>query len=185
MYSVNSIFQTKIEVKRSKFISFLLPYNQFKEYLAQLKEEHPKASHIIYAYRCLNEFSQVIENSSDDGEPKGAAATPTLNQMRGSELIESAILTVRYFGGTKLGVGGMVRAYSSSAKAVIEAADILPFEPMEEYSFNAPYNQQRQIEYHLKNCDIQTVRREFQTDNITWHIAAGSSKLSKLKQLLV
>lgn len=126
MNHVNSIFQAQTEVKKSKFISFLLPYNQFKEYKERLHKKHPKANHIVYAYRYLNEYNQIVENSSDDGEPKGAASAPTLSQMRGSGLINCALLSVRYFGGTKLGIGPMVRAYSSAARAVIKSAQFSP-----------------------------------------------------------
>jgi len=77
-----------------------------------LKIEHPKARHIVYAYRELNEFNQIIENSSDDGEPKGSSGVPVLNVLRGEEFINVAILVVRYFGGIKLGIGGLVRAYT-------------------------------------------------------------------------
>ena len=189
MYTVESIFQAQTEVKRSKFLSFLVPYNQFKEFHEELKAKHPKANHIIYAYRYLNEFAQIVENSSDDGEPKGAAATPTLNQLRGSSIIEAGILTVRYFGGIKLGVGGMVRAYSSAAKAAIEAATLIPYEKSEEYIYTAPYSMQRQVEYYLERYEISDIVREFENNFVRWIITAPDSKLSKLraalKQLLV
>jgi len=68
-----------------------------------LRESHPKARHIVYAYRELNEFEQIVENSSDDGEPKGSSGVPVLNVLRGEDFINVAILVVRYFGGIKLG----------------------------------------------------------------------------------
>ncbi len=185
MYCVKEIFQTQTEVKRSKFISFLVPYDQFKLFYQSLKEEYPKANHIIYIYRTLNAYRQIIENSSDDGEPKGAAATPTLKQMQGANLVESAIITVRYFGGIKLGVGGMVRAYSAAAKAVIDSATLETYEEIQEFRYSAPYAQQRQVEYHLTNCGIKDIQREFKNNSITWILRAGESQLSKLKGLLV
>jgi len=185
MYCVKSIYQSQTEVKRSKFISFLVPYNQFKEFYQKLKREHPKANHIIYAYRTLNEFKQIVENSSDDGEPKGAAATPTLKQLQGTNLIEVALITVRYFGGIKLGVGGMVRAYSLAAKRVIEEATLEPFEVMLDFSYSAPYNQQRQIEYHLSNLGISDIKREFKSNLVIWRLKVSKSQLLKLKALLV
>ena len=185
MYCVKEIFQVQTEVKRSKFISFLVPYNQFKTIYESLKAQHPKANHIIYAYRTLNEYKQIVENSSDDGEPKGAAATPTLKQLQGANLIESAIITVRYFGGIKLGVGGMVRAYSVAARSVIESATLLPYEEMQEFRYSAPYSQQRQVEYYLEQCGINDIRREFSSDAVTWILQVSKSQLIKLKGLLV
>lgn len=184
MHCVKEITQAQTEVKRSKFISFLVPYNEFKSFYKTLKEEHPKANHIVYAYRTLNQFKQIVENSSDDGEPKGAAGNPTLKQLQGAKLIESALITVRYFGGIKLGVGGMVRAYSSAAKAAIESASLTPYEPTAQFTYTAPYTAQRQIEYHLDNFGITKIKREFGATTVTWAIEASESQLKSLKELL-
>ncbi len=81
----------------------------------------------MYAIRYLNEYNQIVENSSDDGEPKGCAGVPALNILRGKDLINCAVLIVRYFGGIKLGTGGMARAYALSVKEVIEISDIIEY----------------------------------------------------------
>ncbi len=184
MNCIQNPFSAQIEVKKSKFISFLIPIDEFKIFHLKLKEEHPKANHIAWAYRKLNEFKQVVENSSDDGEPKGAAGVPTLNQLRGANLINCAILTVRYFGGIKLGVGGMIRAYGASAKAVIKIAKITPYVEMSEHTLKAPYSAQRQIEYHLKQLKIEKIEREFLADNILWHIKASKEQIEQIKKLI-
>ncbi len=183
MNSVNSTFKDQVEVKKSKFISYLVPIKEYKILLATLKKEHPKASHIIYAYRELNEFDQVVENSTDDGEPKGAAGVPTLNQLRGANLINCAILTVRYFGGTKLGVGGMVRAYSSAAKSVVLKSNLVPFEKLIEHIIEVPYNRQRQIEYHFKNLNIIPINREFLNSRVCYTIKISKNIEDKLIML--
>ena len=185
MNIINSIFTEETEVKKSKFISFLVPINEFKSLREELKSKHPKANHIVYAYRELNEFNQVVENSSDDGEPKGAAGVPTLNHLRGKELINCAIITVRYFGGIKLGVGGMVRAYGLAAKNVIDKAEITPYEKLIEESIMATYKQQRQIEYYLKECDIEPIERVFLNDKVVWKVLVSQQKLQRLKKLMV
>ena len=110
------------EIKKSSFIAYLAPLASFEALRARLRRQHPKARHIVWAYRALNEPGQIVENSSDDGEPKSTAGAPCLNALRGAELINAAVLVVRYFGGIKLGTGGLVRAYASSANAAIEAA---------------------------------------------------------------
>ena len=185
MRCVKDIFKSEIEVKRSKFISFLVPYSKFKSVHLELKVEHKKANHIVWAYRYLNEYNQIVENSSDDGEPKGAAGVPTLSQLRGANLIESAILTVRYFGGIKLGVGGMVRAYSQSAKEVIDSARLIEFKKLESFEICVPYNRQREIEYHLKLLKIDSINREFLSDKVCFNIVTTKENIQKLKELMV
>ena len=120
MKFVQKEFSYTIEEKKSKFISYLFPYSNFDEVMKRLREEHPKAVHFVYAYRYLNEFEQIVENSSDDGEPKGTSGKPTLAVLSGADIVNSAVVIVRYFGGTKLGTGGLVRAYSNSANEVIK-----------------------------------------------------------------
>lgn len=125
---VDQIYTTKQEIKKSNFISYLCPFAEFKSLHESLKQAHPKAVHIVWAYRYYNKYGQITENQSDDGEPKGTSGIPTLNALRGAELINSAIFIVRYFGGIKLGTGGLVRAYSSSANLVINEALLVKFE---------------------------------------------------------
>jgi putative IMPACT (imprinted ancient) family translation regulator len=107
MQQVSDTCTATYEVKRSTFTSYLVPYPLFERTLQELREAHPKASHIVSAYRYLNSYDQIIEYSTDDGEPKGCAGNPTLAQLRGADLINTALLTVRYFGGIKLGTGGI------------------------------------------------------------------------------
>ena len=77
MQFVKEHTQYTFEEKKSKFIAHLFPYNQFNTIMEELKKEHPKGRHFVYAYRHLNEFDQVVENSSDDGEPKGTSGKPS------------------------------------------------------------------------------------------------------------
>ena len=114
MYFIQDTYTKILEIKQSKFIAYLLPYNRYQKTLEELKQEHPKARHFVVAYRYLNEYGQIVEYSSDDGEPKGTSGKPTLMVIQGADLINSAIITIRYFGGTKLGTGGLVRAYSDA-----------------------------------------------------------------------
>ncbi len=90
-----------------------------------------------------------MENCSDDGEPKNSSAPPILNVMRGWELIECAILVVRYFGGIKLGIGGLVRAYKDSALAAVDAAKLAPYEPCLQFVCRVAYSEFGRYEYLL------------------------------------
>ena len=138
------------EIKKSSFIAYLAPLASFETLRAQLRQQHPKARHIVWAYRALNEPGQIVENSSDDGEPKSTAGAPCLNALRGAELINAAVLVVRYFGGIKLGTGGLVRAYASSANAAIDAAELVEFVLRKKCIFFVPFAAVAKFEHFLK-----------------------------------
>jgi uncharacterized YigZ family protein len=182
MRTIKKSFTGTYEVKKSKFIAHLVPMSQYKGLQAKLKAEHPKARHVVYALRYLNEFDQVVENSSDDEEPKGAAGVPSLNVLRGEELINVAVLTVRYFGGTKLGIGGMARAYASAVKEVVSVADIIKYEKEHLFEFNTSYSNVQRTEYMLKKLEIVQVERQFLGDKVTWSIKANEEKLNEFKE---
>ena len=171
------------EVKRSKFIAYLVPISDFATLREQLKAEHPKASHIVYATRELNAHDQIVENSSDDGEPRGVAGVPTLNVLRGSDLINVGLLTVRYFGGIKLGTGGMVRAYGSAAKAVVSTAELAPWQKRETLQFTTPYPKIDTTLYHLQKLGIAEFTREFGIEEVIWTVFATSERIKQLKEL--
>ena len=157
-----------------------MPIDEFKSLQSKLKEQHPKANHIVWALRYLNEYKQIVENSSDDGEPKGAAGTPTLNCLRGKELINCALLTVRYFGGIKLGVGGMARAYGEAANAVINVANLEEYLELIEHSIEVSYSNQRELEYKLKKLEISNIEREFLNSSVVYKIKSTKEKIELL-----
>lgn len=177
MITVETNFYTTTEVKRSKFLTHIVPISQYKGLQDKLKKEHPKANHVVYALRYLNEFNQIVENSSDDGEPKGSAGTPALNVLRGKELIDCAVFIVRYFGGIKLGVGGMARAYTLAVKDVLEEAKLIEYEKSEIYSFTSSYSDIEKILYRLKRLGITEIERDFNTSDVSWKIKGSQKKI--------
>ena len=108
----------QIEVEKSKFIGILLPFNNknnLQDELSKIKQDYPKARHYCYAYK-INEESKF----SDDGEPSGTAGKPILNQIEQANLTNCLLVVVRYFGGTLLGSGRLLRTYLESAKQIVE-----------------------------------------------------------------
>ena len=182
MQTIETPFTATYEVKKSKFISHLVPIAKFDGLQAKLKAENPKSNHTVYALRYLNEFDQIVENSSDDGEPKGAAGVPSLNVLRGEELVNVALLTVRYFGGIKLGVGGMARAYASAVKEVVGVANLIPYEKEYSFTFETSYAGVQRTEYLLKKIEIINVKREFLGNSVAWNIEANAKKLNQFKE---
>ncbi len=182
MQTIEKSFIGNYEVKKSKFIAHLVPISEYKGLQDKLKAEHPKARHVVYALRYLNEFDQIVENSSDDEEPKGAAGVPSLNVLRGADLINVALLTVRYFGGTKLGIGGMARAYASAVKEVLAVAELKPYEKEFSYAFDSTYSEVQKREYVLNKLEIFQVEREFLGDRVAWKIKSTEEKIDKFKE---
>ena len=121
-YTVKDNYQQQIEVMKSKFIAYLLPLNHeedFKPILANLHKEHKKARHIVYAYRV-----GMKSKSCDDGEPKGTAGHPLLELLYKKDINNVALLVVRYFGGTKLGAGRLLRTYLQAGIDVINTSEL-------------------------------------------------------------
>jgi len=181
MKTIKSISAYTLEVKKSKFHSFLVPYENFDTKLNELKKAHPKARHFVTAFRYLNEHNQIVEGSSDDGEPKGTSGKPTLKVLQGNDLINVAIITVRYFGGTLLGAGGLVRAYSDSANLAVANANIIPYEENLEEIINVNYEQSSKCEYLFKKYNIEVIERNF-LDGISYKIRGNKENLSLLRK---
>lgn len=182
MKTINKSFISTYEIKKSKFIAHLVPISEFKGLQDRLKKEHPKARHVVYALRYLNEFEQIVENSSDDGEPKGSSGQPALNVLRGEDMIDVAVLIVRYFGGIKLGIGGLVRAYGNAVKNVIANSNTFLYEKMLKYQFETPYSNIQKTEYLLKKLNIEKVDREFLNSGVKWEIETTKENIEEFKE---
>lgn len=115
-----------LKEKGSKFIGFAAPVSDeedFKDYLAEIKKSHPKASHHCYAFRLGLEGGTFRAN--DDGEPNGSAGLPIFNQILAKQLTNVCVIIVRYYGGTKLGVSGLVKAYKSCSQETLDLAETI------------------------------------------------------------
>lgn len=170
MQTIETIFSASLEEKKSTFLAYLCPIIAFDALHVKLKNEHPKAAHIVWAKRFLNEYRQIVENNSDDGEPKGTSGPPVLNVMRGFELVEVGILIVRYFGGIKLGTGGLVRAYGSSAKEVIATATLTPFVFKEIVTCKTDYPLVPRFEHYTLQQNLHVKNRLFENDGVVWEL---------------
>lgn len=121
--SINQTYTALTEEMKSKFYAYFIPLNDaslFKEMLNGIKKEHPKAKHVVYAYRC-----GIASKSCDDQEPKGTAGRPLLELLNKRDLDKVAIVVVRYFGGTKLGASKLLRTYVQSGNAAINNANLI------------------------------------------------------------
>lgn len=115
-----------LKEKNSKFIGFAYPVNNeedIKTFLDKLYQEHPKATHHCYAYRLG--INGENHRANDDGEPSGSAGLPIYNQILAHNLTYILVVVIRYYGGIKLGVGGLVKTYKESAKITLEQGEII------------------------------------------------------------
>lgn len=184
MFVVNDIFEAKYTKEKSIFLSYLLPIDKYDSFLIDLKKEHKKAVHFVRATRILNEYLRIIEYSSDDGEPRGSSGIPVLNVMRGNELINIAIIVVRYFGGKLLGVGGLVRAYTNASLNVIEKATLLKFEQTKIHTIKVPLNKIEIAKYLAKKLEIDHIHFDFIQNFAIIHIESNAIKIDKFLNAL-
>lgn len=139
------------EIKGSKFITYLFKCateTEAKEKITHIKKQHPKANHHCSAYIVDNK--QIIR-SSDDGEPSSTAGLPMLQVLHGAKVDDVVAIVVRYFGGTLLGKGGLIKAYSSSVSLALEKAKIKELQHYSQYAITFPYTYTSVIEHLLQS----------------------------------
>lgn len=144
--------------KGSKFIGFAFPVNneeELKNALEKIRSEHPKATHHCYAFRMgLNGENY---RANDDGEPSGSAGLPIYNQLLANEITNTLVIVVRYYGGTKLGVSGLVKTYKESAKLTLEEAEIITKELETTVEIHFPFSMQNVIFTLLSKFDAKVL----------------------------
>lgn len=152
-----------LKEKGSKFIGFVFPVNNVKELknaLEKIREEHPKATHHCYAFRLGMNGENYRAN--DDGEPSGSAGLPIYNQLLANNLTNILLIVVRYYGGTKLGVSGLVKTYKESAKLTLDEAEIITKELESDLEIEFDFHQQNIIFTLLNKLDGKI--QDFLTD---------------------
>lgn len=159
MKTIKNNIQNEIIIKNSKFICYLYKIkdiNEANSLLNNIKEEHKDATHHCYAYILDN-----IQKSSDDGEPGGTAGIPILKVLEKNNLSNILAIVVRYFGGIKLGAGGLVRAYTKSVTNTLSEDNIISLTKGYNLDIEFNYDQVKEIDYLLKNITINN--KEYNT----------------------
>lgn len=178
MYSIEKNIENTIIIKKSKFITKIYKINNSKEVniiLDKLKKEFKDSTHICYAY-----IFNGMEKCSDDGEPSGTAGLPILNILKRNNLTNVLSVVIRYFGGIKLGAGGLVRAYSNSVVETLKQTNIVELEEgyLVELEFN--YDQVKLVDYILNNKNI--INKEY-NDNIIYKFYLSKEELNFIPEL--
>lgn len=168
----------------SKFYGFLFfcaNKTEFKDNLEKVKKEYPDASHHCYGYR-INPAS-IIEFSSDDGEPSGTAGLPILNQLKSFDVINTGIVVVRYFGGTKLGKPGLIQSYGGSAKLCLEKASLVEIYLVQLFEITYPYSLENIINKFIDNYQLVEQSAEY-LEGVTKVFACPIAAINKLEKEL-
>jgi len=153
------------KVKNSRFLAEVMPVRSTgaaKELWHWRKENYDNGGHIVYAFTIG--ANQNVSGCSDDGEPSGTAGRPVLAVLLGSGVTNAMITVARWFGGTKLGTGGLVHAYGGAAKAVMEVAKTVEFAPMTAVEFTVPYPLYASCKVLLNEVDFRSDSENFGTD---------------------
>ncbi|HJS54116.1 MAG TPA: YigZ family protein [Chitinophagaceae bacterium] len=166
----NSFYQTiekesvaEFKDRGSRFIAYAFPISStdnFKKRLRELKGEHPKAVHHCFAYRIGSDGNNF--RSSDDGEPSGSAGRPILGQIDSKELTNTAIIVVRYFGGTLLGVPGLINAYKTSASFALQLNPIIKKPVLINYRLQFDYTILNDVMRIIKKNNCTILRQDLQ-----------------------
>ncbi len=149
--------------KGSKFIAYAAPCyseEEAKQLLEKWRRDHHKARHLCYAYRLGH--TKEVYRANDDGEPSNSAGAPILGQIQSYELTNVLIGVVRYFGGTKLGVGGLINAYRSAAKDAIEHGKIVERKVQQWLELEFAYSDMNDVMKFLKDENLEPIEKIFE-----------------------
>jgi len=163
--TIASEAQGEYKEKGSKFMAYAYPIQDeemFEFYLDRLKSLHPKARHHCYAYKLGLDMNRYRIN--DDGEPSGTAGKPILGQIQSYNLTDVLVVVVRYFGGTKLGATGLIRAYKEATQDALNHAEIVEKYLTAEYELNFGYEQMGHILNILKEIDVEIIHKAFEAN---------------------
>ena len=169
-YTIEKPAVAEYKDKGSKFIAYAFPIesvNDFKEKLAAIKKEHSKATHHCFAYRLGTDGNNLpagrqVFRSSDDGEPSGTAGKPILGQIDSKKATNILIIVVRYFGGTLLGLPGLIHAYKTAAALVLQITPVVQKTVLVNYRLQFDYTQMNEVMKIVKQFGCKILKQETQ-----------------------
>ena len=162
-YSIEKPSVAEFKERGSKFIAYAFPIvsaDDFKKQLQLLKKEHPKAVHHCFAYRIGTDGNNF--RSGDDGEPSGTAGKPILGQLDSKQITDTAVIVVRYFGGTLLGVPGLINAYKTATALALQLTPIVQKQVEINYTIQFDYTQMNEVMLLLKQYQCTIMWQDMQ-----------------------
>lgn len=182
--TLHEIGREEIIINKSKFIGYAKPVNDEEEaieFINEIKKKHSDATHNVYAY--VIGKNDNIQRYSDDGEPSGTAGIPILDTIKKEELKNTVVVVTRYFGGIKLGAGGLVRAYIKSAKAGLESAKIVEKKLFQIVMIDIDYNLNGKVENTLLTENYYIENKEY-GESVKNFILCEKEKIEDLINLI-
>ena len=183
----------EFEEKKSKFIGYIKPVSTVEEaekFIASIREMHPNATHNVPLYRVVEEGQEYFKYN-DDGEPTNTAGKPMAEILNILDVYNVAIVATRYFGGIKLGAGGLIRNYAKTAKIAVNEAGIVEYKEKSLFIIDYDYEYTGEVESFLntynKEFDIEIVEKNY-SSRVTMKIKADSEieeKLNEMNKLIV
>jgi len=169
----------------SKFIAYVFPItnvDDVKPLLEKLKEEHPSSRHVCYAYQLGPNGTEYRAN--DDGEPNGSAGLPILNQIKSKDLTNTLVAVVRYFGGTRLGVSGLINAYKEAAREALDKAKVIEKIPTAIIKLQFPHSSIGNVERLIGQNGLKIQNQEFGIDCVL-QIEVAESEMEQTTELFL
>ncbi|CEK39414.1 YigZ family protein [Paraclostridium sordellii] len=170
----------EIIIEKSTFIGYAKPISteeEAVEFINEIKKKHKDATHNVWAYTVGQNMN--IQRYSDDGEPQGTAGIPTLEVIKKEDLRDVVVVVTRYFGGIKLGAGGLVRAYTKGAKIGLEAAKIIEKVNYQEVKIKIDYNQLGKVQNEIMNMGY-FIKDTIYEDNVEIIVYSKQDKLEEI-----
>ncbi|MEN8154641.1 MAG: YigZ family protein [Acidobacteriota bacterium] len=158
----------EIKEKGSRFISFIFPVSgkeSAEERLGEIRKKYFDSTHVCFGYR-IGDGEEKTLKYSDDGEPSGTAGLPILNEIRGKELFNTLIIVIRYYGGTKLGTGGLARAYRDSAKLAVKNSKIIEKIVTKKKRINLPFELEGDLMKLINRFKLKLIEKNYTANGV-------------------
>lgn len=184
MKSIKKAVRIEFEERKSKFIGYAKPIStkeEAEDFISMIREMHPDATHNCTVYRVIDNGQEYFK-ADDDGEPSGTAGKPMGEILIYMEVNNVVVVATRYFGGIKLGAGGLVRNYAKTAKLAVLEGEIVEFIERVECLLDFSYEKINEVETLLINGNEELLNKDF-NERVTYRVKVSNETLEKLKEL--
>ncbi len=176
--------EIEFEEKKSKFIGYIKPINSIREaenFIKTIKEMHSNATHNCSAYRII-ENGQEYYKFDDDGEPSGTAGKPIGEILTTLGVFNVVVVVTRYFGGIKLGAGGLIRNYAKTAKLAVNESGIVDYIEKKIYLIDFSYNKSSEIDRFINENRIEVLEKTFE-ERVSYKMSLSNIETEKIKEI--